>query len=84
MQFMPLIEFYYRRSTQLTALFNAGKVGDSHLIVDLLVANKPFIAQWWPALAANGLLDDIIATLKAATADTSPTHYPGYPDPNQS
>lgn len=71
MQFAPLLGFAWRRYTQIQNLVAAGHSSDksSHMLIDLLMANGPWLKKYFPALNDKGgmdksLLDDATDTLK--------------------
>ena len=65
MNFRPLIGFYWKHGTQIEEMVaGGGTPGESSLILALAEANVPVIKRRWPALNANGLLDDALQTLR--------------------
>ena len=67
MNLEPLLGFWWRRSSQLREMFGQGP-DNSALILDAIAAALPFIKKHWPQYDKDGLLDDILATLKEVLA----------------
>ena len=71
MNLRPLLGFWWKHGDQVDALFSAG-AGDGSLFPDIVNAAVPVLKKHWPALNANGLLDDAVATLKEVLAPPAP------------
>lgn len=72
MQVLPLIGFYWRRNQQLSSLLAQGQSNDSHIVIDVASMVVPLLKKYYPALNSDGLLDDLLTTLKEVFA-TTPT-----------
>lgn len=81
MQLLPLVGFYWRRNQQLDKLVAQGQSGDSHIVVELAEAIVPLMKKYYPALNADGLLDDALTTLKDVLAPPENTT-PQSPSPS--
>jgi hypothetical protein len=69
MQVIPLLEFYLKHRSQIEELASKPLApGESSLVIDLVDALSPVVKKHYPASNAEGLLDDAVATLKAAMA----------------
>ena len=66
MNLLPLVGLYWRRSQQIDKLVGSGAHSDgtSHLVIDVLTAATPLLKKYWPAINEEGLLDDVVSTLK--------------------
>lgn len=66
MQLLPLVGFYWRRNQQISKLVDSGSHSDqsSHLLLDIANAAVPILKKYKPDLNAEGLLDDVLNTLK--------------------
>lgn len=74
MQLLPLVGLYWRRSKELSALVpKAASDKSSQEILDLLTALAPVVKKYYPTLNANGLVDDVIATMKEVLAPPPPS-----------
>ena len=72
MQLLPLIGFYWRRNQQLDTLLTKGQSGNSHIVIDVAVVIVPLLKKYYPALNADGLLDDALKTLQEVFASPAP------------
>ena len=62
---MPILLFLLKHSQQLHDLLSKGGTPEgSHIVVDIATALLPVVKKNWPALNANGLLDDALSLLK--------------------
>ncbi len=75
MQLLPLVGFYWRRNQEISALVASGHGSDqsSHIILDIANAAMPLVKKWYPNLNKDGLLDDLLNTMKEVLAPPAPT-----------
>ncbi len=66
MNLLPLVGFYWRRHGELEALVARGHSvdGSTHVVLDIASAAVPLLKRYYPALNANGMLDDALVTLR--------------------
>ena len=79
MQLQPLIGFAWRRWGQIQGILAKGHSSDktSHIIVDALTDNAPWLKKYFPDLNDKGgldktLMDDMVETLKSCLLPPPP------------
>jgi len=78
---IPLVEFYFRRRTQIDELVAKTTGAAMAGALEILQAVGPIVIRRWPKLNQNGIVEDAIETLtEAFTADPDKEDALKYPE----